>query len=75
MNTLAFGLALSVSSALAANIDVTVGKGGLVFDPPSIKAAVGDTVTYKFFPKVRFLSQVTCTRTDRLEPCCGSVNV
>lgn len=53
-STLALGLALSVYSALAVNIDVNVGKGGTVFDPPSIKAAVGDTVTYKFFPKVSF---------------------
>ena len=51
-SNLALSIALSVSSVLAANIEVSVGKGGLVFDPPSIKAAVGDTVTYKFFPKV-----------------------
>ncbi len=34
---------------------MTVGKGGqLVFDPATLDAAVGDTVTYQFFAKVRF---------------------
>ena len=32
---------------------VTVGKGSnLAFDPPTLNAAVGDTVTYQFFSKV-----------------------
>ena len=37
----------------AANWDVTVGKGGkLKFDPETITARTGDTVTYHFFSKV-----------------------
>ena len=31
---------------------VTVGKGGLIFDPENVVAAHGDTVEYKFFAKV-----------------------
>ncbi len=39
--------------ASAVHFDVNVGKGGqLKFDPDSLTAAVGDSVTYHFFSKV-----------------------
>ncbi|KAH8597848.1 Cupredoxin [Bisporella sp. PMI_857] len=63
LRSLAVGLAL-VSSAVGANFDVTVGKGGLVFNPPNVKAAVGDTITYKFFPKNHAVVQ-----SSFAEPC------
>jgi len=50
--SLALGLALTVSGA---NIQVQVGKTGLTFDPVTINANVGDSVTYNFFPKVSLL--------------------
>lgn len=37
--------------------NVDVGKTGFTFDPPQIKAAVGDTVQYNFHPKVTFPRQ------------------
>jgi plastocyanin len=52
-SSLALGLALFSSFAAAVNIEVTVGKDSkLEFNPPSTKAQIGDTVTYKFFSKV-----------------------
>jgi len=36
--------------AFAANHDVDVGNGGLSFSPDTITAAVGDTVTFHFYP-------------------------
>lgn len=52
-SSLALGLAFLASLATAANIQVTVGKDSkLQFDPPNIKAEIGDTITYKFFAKV-----------------------
>lgn len=48
-----FGLAALAALANAAHYDVTVGKGGqLKFDPETLTAQPGDTVTYKFFAKV-----------------------
>lgn len=40
-----------LSLAQAANIDIIVGKNGLTFEPNSTKAADGDTLTFKFWPK------------------------
>jgi len=52
-STLTAGLAFFASLAAAANFEVTVGKDSkLEFNPPSLKAQIGDTVTYKFFSKV-----------------------
>ncbi|KAK5624523.1 hypothetical protein RRF57_000239 [Xylaria bambusicola] len=52
-SNLALGLACLSSLATAAHIEVTVGKDSkLEFNPPSIKAEIGDTITYKFFSKV-----------------------
>jgi plastocyanin len=45
-----------VASAQAASYEVTVGKGGqLKFEPETLKAEVGDTITYLFFAKVRIM--------------------
>jgi plastocyanin len=53
-STLTVGLAFFASLAAAANFEVTVGKDNkLEFNPSSLKAQIGDTVTYKFFSKVR----------------------
>ncbi|KAI0396744.1 hypothetical protein F5Y17DRAFT_455812 [Xylariaceae sp. FL0594] len=48
------------SLATAANFEVTVGKDNkLEFNPPSLKAQIGDTVTYKFFSKNHAVAQST----------------
>jgi len=39
-----------VPAALAATLDVQVGAQGLAFTPNVTNAAVGDTVTFHFFP-------------------------
>jgi len=44
-------------SALAENFNVIVGKTGLSFEPNSVKAANGDTVTFKFWPKNHSVAQ------------------
>jgi plastocyanin len=50
-------VALVASGVQADHFDVTVGKGGeLKFDPPTIKAKEGDTVTYTFYAKVSKVS-------------------
>jgi len=49
---LPLSLLLSISEA-SKNYVVTVGKGSqLKFDPETLTAAVGDTITYQFFAKV-----------------------
>ena len=46
--------ALAASLVSATHYEVTVGKGGqLKFEPEQLTAIVGDTVTYKFFARVR----------------------
>lgn len=47
-----------VAAVQAATHEVSVGKGGLKFDPEVIKAGVGDTITYNFFAKVNPLPLV-----------------
>lgn len=47
-------LAIAVSSAAGAHFTVEVGANAtLTFNPRTITAAAGDTVTYNFHPKVR----------------------
>ncbi|RWA13241.1 hypothetical protein EKO27_g1865 [Xylaria grammica] len=59
-SSLALGLVFSVSFAAAVNIEVTVGKDSkLEFNPASITAQIGDTITYKFFSKNHAVAQST----------------
>ncbi len=47
------GVVALVGAAHAADHVVTVGKGGLLkFDPINTVAAIGDTITFDYFPKV-----------------------
>ncbi|KAK0636459.1 hypothetical protein B0T17DRAFT_551741 [Bombardia bombarda] len=56
--------ALLASIAEAAHYTVTVGKGGLKFDPENLVAAPGDTVEYQFFAKKHSVVQ-----SSFAEPC------
>ncbi|KAI1381817.1 hypothetical protein F4677DRAFT_5185 [Hypoxylon crocopeplum] len=57
-SNIAFGLAALAALANATHYDVTVGKGGqLKFDPETLAAQVGDTVTYRFFAKNHAVAQ------------------
>ncbi|KAI2467128.1 hypothetical protein F4781DRAFT_323775 [Annulohypoxylon bovei var. microspora] len=57
-SNLAFGLAAFATLATATHYDVTVGKGGqLKFDPETLTAQTGDTVTYRFFAKNHAVAQ------------------
>ncbi|KAI1462107.1 hypothetical protein F4805DRAFT_194135 [Annulohypoxylon moriforme] len=57
-SSIAFGLAALATLANAAHYNVTVGKGGqLKFDPETLTAQPGDTVTYKFFAKNHAVAQ------------------
>lgn len=47
------------AAAPGATHTVTVGKAGLTFDPPSIQAAVGDVVSFVFYPKAHSVTQST----------------
>jgi hypothetical protein len=42
--------ALAVNAAAATTIPINVGKGGLVMDPPSVSANVGDVLEFRFYP-------------------------
>ncbi|KAI1100120.1 hypothetical protein F4804DRAFT_348812 [Jackrogersella minutella] len=54
----AFGLAAFATLVNATHYDVTVGKGGqLKFDPETLAAQPGDTVTYRFFAKNHAVAQ------------------
>jgi plastocyanin len=44
--------AASAAVATAATISVEVGNGALTFVPNDIKANVGDSIEFSFFPKV-----------------------
>jgi hypothetical protein len=53
ISSLSFVIACTVSSVLGANFQVQVGENStLKFDPETIIAQAGDTVTYNFHPKV-----------------------
>jgi plastocyanin len=54
-------LSLSLAAtAQAGHHEVSVGKGGeLKFEPEEIKAERGDTITYRFYSKVRTPCNVT----------------
>ncbi|XDG06708.1 hypothetical protein ABKA04_006323 [Annulohypoxylon sp. FPYF3050] len=57
-SSIALGLAAFASLASATHYNVTVGKGGqLKFDPETLTAQPGDTVTYKFFAKNHAVAQ------------------
>ncbi|KAI0890305.1 uncharacterized protein GGS22DRAFT_11679 [Annulohypoxylon maeteangense] len=56
--SISFGLTALAAVVNAAHYDVTVGKGGqLKFDPETLTAQAGDTVTYKFFAKNHAVAQ------------------
>lgn len=53
MSSVGVLLAALVAGASAGHLTVNVGKGGqLKFDPETLTAQPGDTITYKFFSKV-----------------------
>ncbi|KAI4866244.1 hypothetical protein F4820DRAFT_417548 [Hypoxylon rubiginosum] len=57
---IAIGLAALIGLANATHYDVTVGKGGqLKFEPETLSAQPGDTVTYRFFAKNHAVAQST----------------
>ena len=62
----AVGLAAIAASANAQGktVNVTVGKNGLMYDPPSFQAAVGSSVEFVFYPKNH-----TVTQASFKEPC------
>ena len=41
---------IALPLALAKNIPISVGKGGLVFNPESVTADVGDLLQFSFYP-------------------------
>ena len=61
----------TVSSVYAADHLVVVGNGSLTFEPNNIKAAEGDTVTFKFWPKNHSVAQSTFAKP--CEPMEGGV--
>lgn len=61
----ALALVASIPFSLAKNIDVTVGANAeLKFNPESVTAAVGDTVSFSFFPRNH-----TVVQSSFAEPC------
>jgi len=53
-------LASLASTAFAANTQVQVGaSSNLTFNPPSVNASVGDTITFVFSPKNHTVTQST----------------
>jgi len=66
-------LPILVSTVLAANTVVNVGAfangtAGLIFDPSSITAAIGDTVTFQFHPKNHTVTQSTFANPCTIMP-------
>jgi len=52
-------LATLVSTVSAATFQVKVGNGATAFDPTSVNASTGDTVTFVFYPKNHTVTQST----------------
>ncbi|KAI0280527.1 hypothetical protein BGY98DRAFT_963855 [Russula aff. rugulosa BPL654] len=65
-------LATLASTVSATNFPVTVGEGGLIYNPPSINAAPGDTVSFTFFPKNHTVTQSSFTAP--CEPLSGGID-
>ncbi|KAH7419610.1 Cupredoxin [Cadophora sp. MPI-SDFR-AT-0126] len=66
-STTLFAFAAAVSTAIAqegTTIQVTVGKGGLVYSPNNIRAEVGTNIEFSFFPKNH-----TVTQSSFKDPC------
>lgn len=63
LSTLSFVSAIA-ATARAATIQVAVGQNGLTYSPSDIKAAVGDSVEFSFFPKNH-----TVTQSSFAQPC------
>ncbi|EQB56238.1 hypothetical protein CGLO_03775 [Colletotrichum gloeosporioides Cg-14] len=58
MTTTASAAAASSSSSASGTVHVVkVGDGGLTFSPNDVKAAVGDTVEFHFYPKAHSVAQ------------------
>ncbi|KAK6001216.1 hypothetical protein QM012_002547 [Aureobasidium pullulans] len=58
-----------LGSAYAASHSIDVGEGGLVFSPNSTTAAVGDTVTFHFYPRAHGVA-----RSSYASPCAAIDN-
>ncbi|KAH0394408.1 hypothetical protein KCU89_g11394, partial [Aureobasidium melanogenum] len=58
-----------LGSAYAASHSIDVGEGGLVFSPNSTTAAVGDTVTFHFYPRAHGVA-----RSSYPSPCAAIDN-
>ncbi|KAG9942101.1 Cupredoxin, partial [Aureobasidium melanogenum] len=58
-----------LGTAYAASHSVDVGEGGLVFSPNSTTAAVGDTVTFHFYPRAHGVA-----RSSYSSPCAAIDN-
>lgn len=58
-----------LGSAYAASHSIDVGEGGLVFSPNSTTAAVGDTVTFHFYPRAHGVA-----RSSYSSPCAAIDN-
>ncbi|CAD0112271.1 unnamed protein product [Aureobasidium uvarum] len=58
-----------LGSAYAASHSVDVGEDGLVFSPNSTTAAVGDTVTFHFYPRAHGVA-----RSSYASPCAAMDN-
>jgi plastocyanin len=65
-------LATLASTVSATNFPVTVGEGGLIYNPSSINAAPGDTVSFTFFPKNHTVTQSSFTAP--CEPLAGGID-
>ncbi|EAU88846.1 hypothetical protein CC1G_01219 [Coprinopsis cinerea okayama7 len=67
--TLATAAVLLPLAARAADIAVSVGANGLLFEPTSVEAEVGDVVVFTFYPKNHTVTQSTFD-----EPCTPAPN-
>lgn len=63
-STLSFVSALAATASAVKTIPVTVGLGGLIYNPSDIKADVGDSVEFSFYPKNH-----TVTQSSFAKPC------
>jgi hypothetical protein len=73
-STALLAAASAVLAQAATTIPVQVGNGALTFVPSDIKANVGDSIEFSFFPKVGLLSLFHYSKTNPSpEPLCRAI--
>ena len=71
MHTTTFFALVALPFSFAKNISISVGQTGLVFDPATVTANVGDLLQFSFYPKDHSVAQ--SSSSSPCQPLTGGV--